>query len=174
MAGFGLGSSLQQGLYNLGLIENPFSNMNYDQVNAWIANNVTDDMIASSNYSPQANMAFDRLAALSGSTGGGVGVQPTSLIGSLGGFGNIMQGLGALGGLYTSIRGLGLQEDALDLAEDQYNMNRNLNQANLNNSIDAYNASLQDRLTTRAKANTGNRDAYNDLIEERTLDKVTL
>lgn len=107
----------------------------------------------------------------------GSGTTSTGLSGvvdSLGGWGNIMQGIGSLGNLYMGLQNIGLQKDALSLAKDSYNTNKALSQANLNNSIDAYNTSLADRYRARAYAETGDASAYDNQIEERKLNSVSL
>lgn len=55
-----------------------------------------------------------------------------------------MQGLGALGSLYTGYKSLGL-------AQDQFDFNKKMATTNLNNSVTAYNTGLEDRLRTRAQ-----------------------
>lgn len=98
----------------------------------------------------------------------------TGLVDSFGGWGNVLQGVGQLGNLYMGISQLGLMQDSLDLANSQYNTSKALAQANLNNSVQAYNTSMSDRMRARAKAETGDSSSYNDQIEERKLSSVTL
>ena len=88
---------------------------------------------------------------------------------NLGGWGGVLQGIGQLGNIYTGIMGIGLQKDALDLARDSYNFNTSLARNNLQNSVKAYNNSLSDRYRSRAFAETGNANAYNDELESRKL-----
>lgn len=91
-----------------------------------------------------------------------------------GGWGNIFNGIGTLGNLYTGIQSIGIAKDYLDLAQNQYNTNKALMQANLDNSVQTYNNSLTDRLTARAYAETGDSSAYNDTINERKLSSASL
>lgn len=109
-------------------------------------------------------------------TGGNVGgiTGQSGLVDTLGGWGNIMQGIGSLGNLYMGLQNIGLQKDALSLAKDSYNTSKALSQANLNNSVDAYNTSLADRYRARAYAETGDASAYDNQIEERKLNSVSL
>lgn len=86
---------------------------------------------------------------------------------SLGGWGNLLQGIGSL---YSMYKGIGLAEDQLDLARDQFNFGRNYSSAQLNNNIDSYNTALADRARTRAFTETGNQNAYNDWYEKNKLD----
>lgn len=57
--------------------------------------------------------------------------------------GDIAQGLGALGGLWQSSRGLGLAKDNLNFQREAFN-------TNLNNSIQSYNTRLEDRIRGRS------------------------
>ena len=98
----------------------------------------------------------------------------TGLVDSLGGWGNVLSGVGQLGNLFMGISQLGLMQDSLDLANSQYNTSKALAQANLNNSVQAYNTSMADRMRARAKAETGDSTSYNDQIEERKLSSVSL
>lgn len=91
-----------------------------------------------------------------------------------GGWGNVIKGITALGNLYTGIQNIGIAKDYLDLAQNQYNTNKALMQANLDNSVQTYNNSLTDRLTSRAYAETGDSSAYNDTINERKLSSANL
>lgn len=57
-----------------------------------------------------------------------------------------LQGLGALSSLYFGSKALGM-------AKDQFNFQKEVTNTNLNNSINAYNTSLEDRLRTREQFN---------------------
>ena len=86
---------------------------------------------------------------------------------SLGGWGKLLGGLGNLYGMWNQI---GLANDALDLARDQFNFSKNFSSTQLNNQIDSYNTNLADRARTRAYTETGNENAYNDWYEKNKLD----
>lgn len=90
--------------------------------------------------------------------------------GTLGGWGNVFQGIQALGNMYGGIKQFGLMQDQLDLAKDQFAFNKALTSQNLANQVKSYNTSLADRYRSRAFTETGNADAYNKQIEERKLD----
>lgn len=110
---------------------------------------------------PNAVMSEGTMSSI-GSALNGIG----GLVNSLGGIGNIA---GALGGLYSMWNQVGLANDALDLARDQFNFSKNFSSAQLNNQINSYNTNLADRARTRAYTETGNENAYNDWYEKNKL-----
>ena len=55
------------------------------------------------------------------------------------------------------------------LAKQQFNLQKDVLNTNLNNQIKSYNNSLADQLRSRAAMETGNVNAYDSLIEERKL-----
>ena len=85
---------------------------------------------------------------------------------AIGGWGNLLGGLGNLYGMWNQI---GLANDALDLARDQFNFSKNFASTQLNNQIDSYNTDLADRARTRAYTETGNANAYKDWYEKNKL-----
>lgn len=89
---------------------------------------------------------------------------------TLGGWGNVFQGVQALGNLYGGFKQLGMMQDQLDLARDSFNFNKALTSQNLANQVKSYNTSLADRYRARAFTETGNANAYDKQIEERKLD----
>ena len=84
-------------------------------------------------------------------------------------WGNVMgigvQGLQALAGLWTAYNGT----QSLKLAKQAFNTQKDLAYKNLGNSIKSYNTALSDRLKARAAMETGNKNAYDDQIEENKL-----
>lgn len=76
-----------------------------------------------------------------------------------------VQGLQALAGLWTAYNGT----QSLKLAKSAYNTQKDLAYKNLGNSIKSYNTALSDRLRSRAAMETGNKNAYDDQIEENKL-----
>lgn len=101
-----------------------------------------------------------QLGAIPGLQGGGTPAMPGAAgtpaapgeMGRLGGFWNgmggmqgfagLLQGLGGLGQVYTSLNGLGLAKDQMEMQRDAY-------QTNLANSTKSYNTELTDRAQTR-------------------------
>ena len=55
------------------------------------------------------------------------------------------------------------------LAQQQFNLQKDVLNTNLNNQIKSYNNSLADQLRSRAAMETGDANAYDSLIEERKL-----
>lgn len=53
--------------------------------------------------------------------------------------GTVAQGVGALGGLYTGLAGLGVQKDQLSLAKEQFGFNKDLSKRNLSNQAQLIN-----------------------------------
>lgn len=76
-----------------------------------------------------------------------------------------VQGLQALAGLWTAYNGT----QSLKLAKSAYNTQKDLAYKNLGNSIKSYNTALSDRLRARAAMETGDKNAYDDQIEENKL-----
>lgn len=96
------------------------------------------------------------------------------LVQSLGGWGNVLGGIGQLGSIYNGLQQIGIAKDYLSLAKQSYNTNKALMQTNLDNSVSAYNTSLADRYRARAYAETGDNTSYDDQIEERKLKSTSL
>jgi hypothetical protein len=67
---------------------------------------------------------------------------------NIGSMGQIVQGIGALGSAYLGIKNYGLAKDQLKFSKEAFN-------ANLNNSIRAYNNSLEDRIRGRSSDHAG-------------------
>ena len=74
-------------------------------------------------------------------------------------------GLGAL----NSLAGMYNSWNMNKLAQQQFNLQKDVLNTNLNNQIKSYNNSLADQLRSRAAMETGNANAYDSLIEERKL-----
>lgn len=70
--------------------------------------------------------------------------------------------LNALAGMYNSW-------NMNKLAKQQFNLQKDVLNTNLNNQIKSYNNSLADQLRSRAAMETGDVNAYDSLIEERKL-----
>lgn len=70
--------------------------------------------------------------------------------------------LNALAGMYNSW-------NMNKLAKQQFNLQKDVLNTNLNNQIKSYNNSLADQLRSRAAMETGDANAYDSLIEERKL-----
>ena len=70
--------------------------------------------------------------------------------------------LNALAGMYNSW-------NMNKLAKQQFNLQKDVLNTNLNNQIKSYNNSLADQLRSRAATETGDVNAYDSLIEERKL-----
>lgn len=73
-----------------------------------------------------------------------------------------LNALNALAGMYNSW-------NMNKLAKQQFNLQKDALNTNLNNQIKSYNNSLADQLRSRAATETGNVNAYDSLIEERKL-----
>lgn len=87
-----------------------------------------------------------------------------------GGWGNVWTGIQAIGNMYSGVKQLGLMQDQLDLARDQFGFNKALTSKNLANQVKSYNTALADKYRARAFTETGNANAYDKQIEERKLD----
>ena len=74
-------------------------------------------------------------------------------------------GLGAL----NSLAGMYNSWNMNKLAQQQFNLQKDVLNTNLNNQIKSYNNSLADQLRSRAAMETGDANAYDSLIEERKL-----
>lgn len=74
-------------------------------------------------------------------------------------------GLGAL----NSLAGMYNSWNMNKLAQQQFNLQKDVLNTNLNNQIKSYNNSLVDQLRSRAAMETGDANAYDSLIEERKL-----
>ena len=74
-------------------------------------------------------------------------------------------GLGAL----NSLAGMYNSWNMNKLAKQQFNLQKDVLNTNLNNQIKSYNNSLADQLRSRAAMETGDANAYDSLIEERKL-----
>lgn len=88
---------------------------------------------------------------------------------NLGGWGNVFSGLQAGFNLYSGLQQLGIMKDQLGLQQDAFNFNKAVTSRNLANQVEAYNTSLADRYRARAYTETGNANAYNDQIKQRSL-----
>lgn len=131
---------------------------------------VYDKLLGSVVQSPYSGTTTSGLtSSLSGIADGA-----SSFADYFGGWGNVFQGISALGNLYTGIQQIGIAKDALSLAKNQYNTSKALMQANLDNSVQSYNTSLADRYRARAYAETGDNSAYDDLVSERSLKSTSL
>lgn len=73
-----------------------------------------------------------------------------------------LDALNALAGTYNSW-------NMNKLAKQQFNLQKDILNTNLNNQIKSYNNSLADQLRSRAAMETGDVNAYDSLIEERKL-----
>lgn len=78
-----------------------------------------------------------------------------------------LEGLNALGSLYTGFKGL-------SLAKDQFGFQKNLANVNLANSVQAYNTALADRAKARAVMETGNASNADEYIKLNSLSNVRL
>lgn len=78
---------------------------------------------------------------------------------------NILQGAQLALNAFNAFQGY----KALGLAEDQFNFQKDAWKADYANNIQAYNTSLADILGARAAMETGNKNAYDSLIAERSL-----
>ena len=164
-------------MWDLGLAGNPFSGMNRRDVLNWFTNNTDQATINSGNFSNLQSAVLDFLNPSSGvgqstasSLAGGLSSiwdGANNFAQSLGGWGNLLQGLGSI---YSMWNGFNLANDQLDLARDQFNFSKNYSTSQLNNNIDSYNTALADRARTRAFTETGNQNAYNDWYEKNKLD----
>lgn len=74
-------------------------------------------------------------------------------------------GLGAL----NSLAGMYNSWNMNKLAQQQFNLQKDVLNTNLNNQIKSYNNSLADQLRSRAAMETGDANAYDSLIEKRKL-----
>ena len=75
-----------------------------------------------------------------------------------------LNALTSLGGLYNAF-------NLSNLANKQYNLQKDILNTNLNNQIKSYNTALEDQLRARAAMETGNANAYDDQIEQRKLSR---
>ena len=75
-----------------------------------------------------------------------------------------LNALTSLGGLYNAF-------NLNNLANKQYNLQKDVLNTNLNNQIKSYNTALEDQLRARAAMETGNANAYDDQIEQRKLSR---
>lgn len=73
-----------------------------------------------------------------------------------------LQGLSALSGLLQGSK-------ALNLAQDQFKLQKNMANANMNNSIKSYNTALEDRLNSRAVAENRSPESAAEQIERNRL-----
>ena len=73
-----------------------------------------------------------------------------------------LDALASLAGIYNSW-------NMNKLAKQQFNLQKDVLNTNLNNQIKSYNNSLADQLRSRAAMETGDANAYDSLIEERKL-----
>lgn len=69
----------------------------------------------------------------------------------------------------TSLAGMYNSWNMNKLAQQQFNLQKDVLNTNLNNQIKSYNNSLADQLRSRAAMETGDANAYDSLIEERKL-----
>lgn len=100
-----------------------------------------------------------------GSFGSGLGSTGNSGFGlNLGTLGFGLNALGTLGGLYSGI-------SALNLANKQYNLQSQMANANLNNSIKSYNTALNDRISSRAVAENKGQDYVNNYMQQNQLSR---
>lgn len=79
-------------------------------------------------------------------------------------FGLGLNALGTIGGLYSGI-------SALSLANKQYQLQKTLANANLNNSIKSYNTDLNDRISSRAVAENQGQDYVNNYMKQNSLSR---
>ena len=78
-------------------------------------------------------------------------------------FGYVMDGIGAVGGLWGSIQQNKIAKEQLNLAKESYN-------TNMNNTIQSYNTALEDRIRARY-AMEGRSDQADAYIEENKLSR---
>lgn len=83
--------------------------------------------------------------------------------------GDTLKGIAAVGQAIGSVMGAWNANKAYGLAKDQFNFQKDFATKNLANQIASYNTALTDRMQARAAMETGNKDAYNDLINQRKL-----
>lgn len=69
----------------------------------------------------------------------------------------------------TSLAGMYNSWNMNKLAQQQFDLQKDVLNTNLNNQIKSYNNSLADQLRSRAAMETGDANAYDSLIEERKL-----
>lgn len=83
--------------------------------------------------------------------------------------GDTLKGIASIGQAIGSVMGAWNANKAYGLAKDQFNFQKDFATKNLANQIASYNTALTDRMQARAAMETGNKDAYNDLINQRKL-----
>lgn len=95
--------------------------------------------------------------------GGQLGNQGGSGFGlNLGTAGLALNGLSALSGLFQS-------QNAFNLAKDQFKLQKDVTNTNLNNSIKSYNTTLADRLNSRAATENRTAESAAEQIERNRL-----
>lgn len=77
--------------------------------------------------------------------------------------------LGAALGTLESFYNMYNSNRAYGLAKDQFNFQKQFATKNLANQIASYNTALTDRMQARAAMETGNKNAYDDQINQRKL-----
>lgn len=80
-----------------------------------------------------------------------------------------LKGIASIGQAIGSVMGAWNANKAYGLAKDQFAFQKDFATKNLANQIASYNTALTDRMQARAAMETGNKDAYNDLINQRKL-----
>ena len=118
--------------------------------------------LESMNYGGQygGNIAAGAGAAAQQSMGGAGGMQSPALTGWQK-FGYVMDGIGAIGGLWGAIQQNKIAKQQLALSKEAYN-------TNMNNTIKTYNTALEDRIRARytMEGRAGEADGY---IEDNKL-----
>lgn len=157
----------------------PFSPSVQDYISGAPQTGFTDNWLAPSNTSQNFSNAiasynalnqgtetsfWDRLFGSSSNSGTSTGTNQDQI-----GFGFNMptlalgiRGLSALGNLWSGFQ-------ANKMAQKQYNLAKEAYQTNLANSIKSYNTALTDRIRARAAMETGDRNAYDDYLNENKL-----
>ena len=129
--------------------------------------NITPPGMTRPSYS-QGGSSFD---AARGSLGAGVQAPKTDPVsqpgmfdrmGGIEGIGSILQGLGSMGQIYASLKGLGL-------AKKQLNFSKKAWETNLANQTQSYNTSLEDRTRARKHAQGQGADAVDAYLAKHML-----
>lgn len=123
--------------------------------------------------SPLSSVSSPVSAALSfTNSNGNNGNFWSNLTGFLGDYGgDLLKGLGTLGGIYTGIQQNRLAKDALNQAKEQAAWERMSSIANLQRQAKVYNDALRDRLLNRSVQNTGSTTGWENEYAQRMMDE---
>lgn len=104
----------------------------------------------------------NKMSSTGQNTGGFGGNGFLGGIGGIEGLGTIMQGIGSLGQVWASIQ-------AVRMAKDQFNFQKEAYNTNLENQTQTYNTSLEDRIRARSHTEGRGADYVDSYLAEHAL-----